>query len=305
MKHSKHFTSLILLSLILVAGCLTAAGCVPVAAPPPTATPIPPTPTLTPVSPTPTPIPQASTSETDLESKHADDSEITLYYRQPAQVELFSLQGTRVLIDVWDPGGLTSPPTAQDVLLTTHRHPDHYQGAFLDSFPGQQLDTREGEINLPDVTIRGIASAHNAGETLLPEGGTNYIFIVDMSGLRIAHFGDIGQEQLTQEQLDALGEVDVAITQLANDFSGMNIENKKGFNLMEQVQPKLIIPTHSDSDTYKHAMEMWESFYVEDAEGGTEKVMIGRSGLSDGTRFLVLGYRGVLYRETYDLTEWP
>ena len=56
--------------------------------------------------------------------------------------------------------------------------------------------------------MRGIASAHTARdyEEFKPEGGSNYIFIVDMGGLRIAHFGDIGQEYLTEEQLAALGE---------------------------------------------------------------------------------------------------
>ena len=52
-------------------------------------------------------------------------------------------------------------------------------------------------------------------------------FIVDMAGLRIAHFSDIGQEVLTHEQLKVLGKVDIAITQLSNMWSGMSAENKK------------------------------------------------------------------------------
>ncbi len=66
------------------------------------------------------------------------------------------------------------------------------------------------------MSIRGIASVRSASDELQSEGGSNHIYIVDMGGLRIAHFGDIGQEQLTQEQLEALGEVDIALTQLVN-----------------------------------------------------------------------------------------
>jgi L-ascorbate metabolism protein UlaG (beta-lactamase superfamily) len=68
---------------------------------------------------------------------------------------------------------------------------------FVKSFPGQQLDVKIGEIEREDVEIQGIASAHYEGTEFRPEGGTNPIFIADMCGLRIVHFGDIGQDKLT------------------------------------------------------------------------------------------------------------
>ena len=186
---------------------------------------------------------------------------LKLYYEENAQIELISPEGLRVLIDVYDPSALSSPPTAKDVLLTTHNHGDHRRLDFISSFPGEQLDVKVGEIQLKDITIRGIASAHNEGDTFENEGGSNYIFIIDMAGLRIAHFGDIGQEALTPEQLKVLGKVHIAITQLANMFSDMTAVNKKGFNLMDQVQPKLIIPTHiHDPTCAKIAAHQWIEF---------------------------------------------
>lgn len=186
---------------------------------------------------------------------------LTLYYEENAQVELINPEGSRVLIDVHDPNALSSPPTDQDVLLTTHNHGDHRRLDFVKSFSGKQLDMRTGDITLKDVVIRGIASAHNEGDEFKEEQGSNYIFIIDMAGLRIAHFGDIGQEALTAEQLDALGKVDIAITQLANRYSDMTASNKKGFNLMDQVQPKLIIPTHIFEPTCANmAAEKWTGY---------------------------------------------
>ena len=183
---------------------------------------------------------------------------IQLYYRDPAQVELISPKGSRVLIDVCDPGALSSPPTEKDVLLTTHNHGDHRRLDFVNSFPGQQLDVKIGEIKMEDVVTRGIASGHYERAEFRSEGGSNYIFIVDMAGMRIAHFGDIGQGALTDEQLTALGKVDIAITQLSNQFSGMNATNKKGFNLMDQVKPRLIIPTHIFEPTCTEmAVDKW------------------------------------------------
>jgi len=58
-----------------------------------------------------------------------------------------------------------------------------------------------------------------------------------------------------------LGKVDIAITQLSNMWSGMSAENKKGFNLMDQLQPKLIIPTHiHDPACAKIASDKWNGY---------------------------------------------
>ena len=210
---------------------------------------------------------------------------IKLYYHDPAQVELISPKGTRVLIDVCDPGKLSSPPIKKDVLLTTHNHGDHRRLDFVKSFPGQQLDVRIGEIKMQDVMIRGIASAHYEGAEFRPEGGSNYIFIVDMGGLRIAHFGDIGQDKLTPEQLTALGQVDIAITQLSNSYSGMNATNKKGFNLMDQMKPRLIIPTHIFEPTCrKMAVNKWTGY-----NSYKKFISISPEHLPDKTSILFMG----------------
>jgi len=214
---------------------------------------------------------------------------IRLYCLYPPQVELISARGRRVLIDVSTPEALSSPPTEKDVLLTTHNHGDHRRLDFIKIFPGQQLDVKIGEIKMEDVMIRGIASAHNEGDDFRSEGGTNYIFIVDMGGLRIAHFGDIGQNALIPEQLSALGKVDIAITQLSNPFSGMNAANKKGFNLMDQVKPRLIIPTHIfESNCAKMAVNKWTG------HKSTKKfISISPEDLSDKTSILFMGQNAV------------
>jgi len=195
--------------------------------------------------------------------------QVTLYYEENAQFELISPQGTRVLIDVFNPSALSSPVTEKDILLTTHGHDDHIKSDFAGSFPGQQLRIREGEIN--------------------------------MGGLRIVHFGDIGQEQLTPEQLDALGQVDIALTQFVNSYSQMSVGNKKGFNLMAQVKPRLIIPTHggSDMDAIQYAMELWDVVAADASE-----VSVGRSDLSEGTEVLVMGEMASAMKKIYDLPTW-
>jgi L-ascorbate metabolism protein UlaG (beta-lactamase superfamily) len=215
---------------------------------------------------------------------------VSLTYEEEAQVELVSPGGVRVLIDVFDPTALSAPATEKDILLTTHTHSDHINSDFDASFKGQQLFVRAGDLKVADVTIRGIASAHNEGDTFAAQGGKNYIFIVDMGGLRIAHFGDIGQEALTADQLAALGKVDIAITQFDNSYSAMDVTNKKGFNLMDQLKPRLIIPTHTSLKAAQYAKAKWPCLYSDKPQ-----VKISRENLTDETQLLFLGNMGLAY----------
>ena len=84
-----------------------------------------------------------------------------------------------------------------------------------------------------------------------------------LAGLRLAHFGDIGQDALTEGQLAALGTVDIAITQFSNSYSSMSADNMKGFNLIDQFKPRLLIPTHSDKATIEIAAGKWKGYFSE------------------------------------------
>jgi L-ascorbate metabolism protein UlaG (beta-lactamase superfamily) len=223
---------------------------------------------------------------------------VTLTYDDNAQVELVTPAGRYIYVDVYNTGQLTKVPSADDILLTTHQHNDHYNSAFVDAFPGQQIFDSAGKIELPDVTVTGLASAHNAGDPLLDKARTDYIFIIDTGGLRIVHFGDIGQEALTDEQLTAIGPVDVAITQFSNSYSKMNATNLKGFNLMDQVKPRLIIPTHSDSATNKIAVERWAGYYSD-----SRTVTLSSSTLPAEKSILFLGNKAEIHT-IYNLKPW-
>jgi L-ascorbate metabolism protein UlaG (beta-lactamase superfamily) len=273
MKRLVFFVLTLAIGASLLVGCATPT-------PSPTATPVPaPTATLTPEPP----------------------PAITFYYEGNAQFEIVSPEGTRVFFDVIDPASLSAPATAKDILLTSHGHTDHYSSAFSKSFPGQQINFKEGEINLPDVKVKVIAAAHNVNDPLLPENGTNYILIVDMGGLRIAHFGDIGQDKLTDEQLKALGDVDIAITQFDNSYSDMNATNKKGLNLMDQLKPKVIVPTAHDSQaTIALAVQKWKGFVHTDPGG----LKISRADLPAEQSILIFGPLAYAYQAMFKLPSW-
>jgi L-ascorbate metabolism protein UlaG (beta-lactamase superfamily) len=184
--------------------------------------------------------------------------------------------------------------------LTTQTHPDHINAIFVDSFPGQQLYVTSGKIELPDVTITSIPSANYEGDAIKAKGGGNYIFLIETGGLRIAHFGDTGQDALTTEQLATLGEIDLAITQLANSYSHMNASNQKGSNLMKQVKPHLIIPTHFDNATLEQLLQEWPNGYFV-SQG---PAILSKDKIPDGTGLFYMGAGASAYGKIYSLQEW-
>ena len=123
---------------------------------------------------------------------------MTIGYEGNAQVELSADGGARVLIDVWSPDALSAPATAEDVLLTTHTHDDHLSPDFQADFPGEQLFVREGSLDTSVATDHAPSPRRTLRVTrIVAEGGSDYIFVIDMGGLRVVHFGDLGQDALT------------------------------------------------------------------------------------------------------------
>ena len=228
---------------------------------------------------------------------------VTIVYEENAQVEILSPAGQRVLVDVWDTGRLTRPATAADILLTTHSHADHYDAVWAGTFPGRTLTFREGSIEQGDVTITGIPAAHNEGDPFLPKDGTDYIFVIDVGGLRIVHFGDCGQAALTPTQMKAVGRVDVAVSQLGNAYSDVDATNHRDFDLMNQVRPAVLIPTHVDVDVdglavVKLAATDWHAAYTLDPS-----VTLTRDGLPTTTTALFMGLNAQVYAPIAHLPE--
>jgi hypothetical protein len=222
---------------------------------------------------------------------------VTIVNEGTSQFELWSPAGQRVLVDVVTPRRLTSPPTSADVLLTTHWHEDHYLRSFIDGFPGKALTVEDGALTAGDVRIRSVAAAHNEGDPFLKKDGTDYIFIVDIGGIRVAVFGDLGQDSLTSSQMKALGRVDVAISQLDNQVSDVTVANRKAIAQMEQVAPALLIPTHgSSADAAKLAAAAWP------VVTGGQRVTIARDRLPKATTVLFIGDLAPAFRKILGIT---
>jgi L-ascorbate metabolism protein UlaG (beta-lactamase superfamily) len=217
---------------------------------------------------------------------------LTIRYEENAQVELIAPSGRRILIDMWNEDALSKPATANDILLTTHSHSDHYLPDYVDSFPGEKITFEEKTIKLDDVSIVAIPALHDEGQAI----GSDYIFVIEFAGLRIGHFGDLGQDKLSDEQLAKIGKIDIAFSQLSNSFSSMDDRNQKGINLMKQVKPLVFIPTHLSLETAKIAANTWKATYA------TEPITLTPAQLPAETTVVFMGNQALSYGKILNLT---
>lgn len=198
-----------------------------------------------------------------------------------------SSQGT---IIVADPTSMPTPEELDlnpDVVTLTHKHSDHCDQEFMSHINCKKSISIVESFDVKDVHVYSIASSHR-GNIINKDNPNNVIYVFELDGLKIAHMGDIGQDHLTIKQLDALGKVDIAFMQFSNPFSGM-FNSDKGFELIEELKPQIIIPTHSNPrSTRKIAkllgkLEILEnSFSVgpEDLKNGKRRVVWLKNKLS-------------------------
>ncbi|BHH82204.1 MBL fold metallo-hydrolase [Desulforhopalus sp. 52FAK] len=229
---------------------------------------------------------------------------VEIYNQEAAQFEFVSESSPVIHIDVVDPSILQNRFTKQAILAVTHGHPDHYDKTLIDSFPGKSLVKKAGHISFNTGKIISIPSTHSEKieGAFLVENGSNYIMLVELNGLKIAHLGDIGQASLTKNQLGMLADVDIVITQFMNPLSDMDMENKKAFNLVAQLSPKIVIPTthgRLNEGVIRHAKKLWEVYASEEPS-----LTFDKATLPQKTTMLVWGDGVFFVTEDHALPEW-
>lgn len=119
-----------------------------------------------------------------------------------------------------------------DIALISGRHPDlngvenvtHGDKApFVISGPG--------EYEVKKVTVLGFAS---------DTSGINTIYVVTLEGMKLCFLGTLGDEQLSQETLEALDDIDILFLPIGGD--GV-LEPAAAHKLSVKLEPRVVIPT--------------------------------------------------------------
>jgi L-ascorbate metabolism protein UlaG (beta-lactamase superfamily) len=124
------------------------------------------------------------------------------------------------------------------LLLVTHEHLDHNGVEVIEGSP-TILRSTAGRLESPIGEIVAVASEHD--DTAGTQRGPNTIFVFELDGLRVAHFGDFGQRGLRDEQADAVGEVDLMMLPIGG---GPTIGAGQAVEIVHQLRPRWVVPMH-------------------------------------------------------------
>ncbi len=143
-----------------------------------------------------------------------------------------------IVIDPFGDGiGLKVPNFSADIALVTHGHHDHNNVKALKGNPF--LISGPGEYEIKGVFIQGISSFHDDKEG--KEKGQNAIYAIEAEDMRFCHLGDLGQKQLTDEQLEEIDSVDVLMIPVGGEYT---IDSSSAQKIISQIEPRIIIPMH-------------------------------------------------------------
>ena len=171
----------------------------------------------------------------------------------------FRLEGkdASLLIDPFSKEtGLKQPRIHDQIVLVTHSHHDHnnIEGIDKDTF----LINGPGEYEIQGVNVLGIQSFHDNAQG--QERGFNTIYSIKIEDLKICHLGDLGQDSLNETQLDKIDEPDILIIPIGGKYT---ISAKEAVGIINQIEPRIIIPMHYKIPDLKIDIEGPEKFIKE------------------------------------------
>jgi len=160
----------------------------------------------------------------------------------------------KVVIDPYDESlGLKVPKVEAQILLVSHSHSDH---SNLSAIIGEPfLIKTPGEYEIQGVFIKGIPAFHN--NNLGKEKEMVTIYKIEAEEMKICHLSDLGQKELTKQQLEEIGAVDILMIPVGGIYT---IGAKEASSIISQIEPKLVVPMHYQIPKLKVKLEGVEKF---------------------------------------------
>jgi len=173
-----------------------------------------------------------------------------------------SKPGTKILIDPFNPQvGYPIPRVAPELVLVSHEHFDHNYVQMAQGNPRiirglnpQTKDWNQVDEKFKDLHIYTVPCYHDPLKGKLR--GKNSILVIEVSGIRIVHLGDLGH-LLSPEQVKKIGRVDVLMIPVGGVYT---IDAKQADQVINQLNPKLIFPMHYKTEVCKLSLNGLEGF---------------------------------------------
>src|SRR3989344_8169479 len=189
--------------------------------------------------------------------------------------------------------GLKLQKLEADILLTTHEHRDHNNAKAIggpSTGSGQATPffiQGPGEYERKDIFIQGISSFHD--EKSGAERGLNTIYTIEAEEMKLCHLGDFGEKELSPEQLEKIGDVDILMVPIGGMFT---LDAKGAAKIISQIEPRIVIPMHYSLPKLKVKIDGLEPFLKEMGQKSAEsqpKLLIKKKDLTaEETKVVVL-----------------
>jgi len=125
-----------------------------------------------------------------------------------------------------------------ELVLVTHEHVDHNAVEVVAGEP-TVLRSTAGRLESPLGEVLAVASEHD--EQAGTQRGPNTIFVFELDGTRVCHFGDFGQRGLREEQAAVVGRVDLLFLPVGG---GPTIGAEQAALVVQELAPRWVVPMH-------------------------------------------------------------
>jgi L-ascorbate metabolism protein UlaG (beta-lactamase superfamily) len=167
-----------------------------------------------------------------------------------------SADGVTLVTDPFNKSlGLKVPNFEADIVTVSHSHEDHSNADSLRGNPF--IIDAPGEYEVKGVMVQGVESFHDDQNGA--ERGANIVFRIEIDGVSIAHLGDLGHV-LSDEELEKLGVIDILLIPVGGKYT---LDAKKAVEVVNQIEPRIVIPMHYKLAESKIDLDSVEKFVKE------------------------------------------
>ncbi|HLD30719.1 MAG TPA: MBL fold metallo-hydrolase [Patescibacteria group bacterium] len=193
-----------------------------------------------------------------------------------------------VITDPYDRSiGFKMPRVSADIVTASHDHLGHHNISEVNGVNGNPfIISAPGEYEVKGVFVYGTSFYHDKSEG--KEKGKITAYKIEMDDIFVFHLGDIGHI-LSDEQIAKIGKVDILLIPVGGVST---IGAKEATEIINQLEPRIVIPMHYKVPGLKFELEPLDKFLKEVGATKAEsmpKLKISKKELpQDETKFILL-----------------
>ena len=169
--------------------------------------------------------------------------------------------------------GLKPPRFKCDILLITQQQENHNNKSAI---MGDPLTLEgPGEIETKGIFIEGIVQKSNT------------IYLIKSEGITLCHLGNLEKKNLKEELLEKVANVDILLVPIGGHDT---INYEEAISLINQIEPKIIIPMHYALPNLKIKLDSLDKFLkaISKKPEVLDKLVIRKNNLPGETKLITL-----------------